>query len=426
MSDIIEIRVPDIGDFYDVPVVEIMVCVGDRVEAEDSLLAIESDKATLDVPTPLAGEIIELLVSEGDPVSKGSVIARLRPSGGAITEVSGQDEPQVPAAANAPMLEASIPPQATTTSAMPGPNLIKPPAHASPSVRKYARELGVDLATVTGTGKKDRITRDDVAGFVKGVMQAPRPTPIGSQSPDWGLPPWPKVDFEKFGPVTRRKLSRITRISGPSLARNSIIIPHVTNFDTADITDLERFRKTINAENKDGAKMSILAFVVKAVVAALKQYPSFNSSLDGDELILKDYYHIGVAADTPDGLVVPVVRDADTKGVVEIAAEMSELASNARTGKLKPADMQGGTFTISSLGGIGGTNFTPIINAPEVAILGMTRAAIQPVWDGEAFQPRLIQPLSLSWDHRVVDGVSAAKFLKTVQSVLTDFRRYSL
>lgn len=300
------------------------------------------------------------------------------------------------------------------------------PAHASPSVRKFARELGVDLTRISGTGRKGRIIREDVTAFVKGALQAPVAAQTGGGIADLGLPAWPQVDFKKFGPVTRQKLSRITRISGPSLARNAMIIPHVTNFDSADITELEQFRKTINAENKDGTKMSILAFVVKAVVAALKEHPRFNSSLDGDELVVKDYYNIGVAADTPDGLVVPVVKNADKKGVLEIAAEMSDLAGQARSGKLKPADMQGGTFTISSLGGIGGTNFAPIINAPEVAILGMTRAAIQPVWDDTAFQPRLMQPLSLAWDHRVVDGVAAAKFLGSVTTTLNDFRRNTL
>ena len=428
MSDLIEIHVPDIGDFSDVPVVEIMVAIGETVEEDQSLIALESDKATLDVPSIVSGEIVEILVSEGDTVSEGSLIAKVRAANGAAAPAVAADAAPAPVAAPEP-----APAAAPAPAAMPAPTPPVAPvsasgtAHASPSVRKFARELGVDLTKVPGTGRKGRITREDLTNFIKGVMQAPAASaPAGGGMADMGLPAWPNVDFEKYGPVTRQKLSRITRISGPSLARNSIVIPHVTNFDTADITDLEAFRKTINAESKDGMKMSILAFVVKAVVAALKEHPKFNSSLDGEELVMKNYYHIGVAADTPDGLVVPVVKDADKKGVLEIAQEMSDLASTARQGKLKPADMQGGTFTISSLGGVGGTNFAPIINAPEVAILGMTRAAIQPVWDGSAFQPRLIQPLSLAWDHRVVDGVAAARFLKTVQSVLGDFRRQSL
>ena len=294
------------------------------------------------------------------------------------------------------------------------------PPHASPAIRKFARELGVDLARVSGTGPRGRITREDVNGFVKAALQAPAAPQTGI---GFGLPDWPRVDYAKFGPIERKPLSRIVRISGPALARNAIAIPHVTNFDEADVTDLEAFRKQVNAE---GPKLSILPFAVKAAVAALKAYPAFNSSLDGGDLVLKHYWHIGVAADTPEGLVVPVIRDADRKSLREIAAEMAELAADARAGRLKPSDMQGASFTISSLGGVGGTGFTPIINAPEVAILGMTRAAIRPVWDGAAFQPRLVQPLSLSWDHRAVDGVAAARFLGVVRDILVDFRRISL
>ena len=424
MNEIVEIRVPEIGDFSDVPVVEILVAPGDMVESEQSLLSVESDKATLDIPASAPGEIIEMMVSVGDTVSEGSLIARLRATSGAAAMPAKEAAPPVEAPADnavpAPVLPVKQPDAVTAAPQTAADGR----SHATPSLRKFARELGVDLSRVAGTGPKGRITREDVTGFVKSAMDAPSHSRGGFI--DQGLPDWPQVDYGKYGPVERRKLSRITRISGPSLARNSMLIPHVTNFDTADITDLEAFRKTVNAENADGAKISILPFVVKAVVAALKAYPQFNSSLEGEELVVKNYYHIGVAADTPEGLVVPVVRDADKKGVQEIAIEMAALAATARQGKLKPADMQGGTFTISSLGGIGGTNFTPIINAPEVAILGMTRAATQPVWDGTDFQLRLVQPLSLSWDHRVVDGVAAAKFLKTVQAVLTDFRRNSL
>ena len=293
--------------------------------------------------------------------------------------------------------------------------------HASPSLRKLARELGLDISQVTGTGPKSRITREDVTAHIKKALQ----TPTLATGFGLDLPAWPDVDPAKFGPVSRTKLSRIARISGPSLARNAITIPHVTNFENADVTDLESFRKSVNSEGQ-GAKLTLLAFVVKAVVAALKAHPKFNASLDGEDLVLKEYFNIGVAADTPDGLVVPVIKAADQKSLSDIAVEMADLAADARDGRIKPADMQGGSFTISSLGGIGGTNFTPIINAPEVAILGMVRSSVQPVWDGSAFQPRLIQPMSLSWDHRVVDGVAAARFLQTVQSILQDFRRISL
>jgi pyruvate dehydrogenase E2 component (dihydrolipoamide acetyltransferase) len=300
------------------------------------------------------------------------------------------------------------------------------PVHASPSVRKFARTLGVTIAEVSGTGPKGRLLREDIEGFVKSKLAAGSNKPSGGMTMA-GLPDWPKVDFAKFGPIARQPLSRIAKISGPSLARNALVIPHVCNFDKADVTDLETFRKKLNAEaNADEAKITMLAFTVKAVVAALKAYPKFNTSLDGDELVMKNYWNIGVAADTPDGLVVPVIKQADQKGLREIAAEMSALAGAGREGKLKATDMQGATFTISSLGGVGGTGFTPIINAPEVAILGMTRAEIQPVWDGSAFQPRLIQPVSLSWDHRVVDGVLAARFLAHISKTLSDFRRISI
>jgi len=431
MSKITEIRVPDIGDFEDVPVIEISVAAGEAVEPEDIVVVLESDKATLEVPTTVAGEIVELKVSPGDVVSKDSVIALIKSDDAQDTPSAETQEEREkpPAEIETELAQKTIAPPATPSpqaaALSPQTSGSQALAHASPSVRKFARELGVEIGLVPGTGQKGRITKDDVTGFVKRAMEA---GPADSRSAGLGLelPAWPTVDYAKYGPISRTPLSRIARISGPSLARNSVIIPHVTNFEKADITELEDFRKLINSEAKDGRKMSILPFIVKAVVAALKEHPKFNSSLDGDELVLKQYYNIGVAADTPDGLVVPVVKSADTKGLHEIAAEMADLAADARSGKIKPADMQGGTFTISSLGGIGGTNFTPIINAPEVAIFGMVRSSLEPVWDGEAFKPRLIQPMSLSWDHRVVDGVAAGRFLVTVKTILADFRRICL
>ncbi|MDP0927966.1 2-oxo acid dehydrogenase subunit E2 [Paracoccus onubensis] len=423
MSKFVKIAVPDLGDFSDVPIVEIPISVGDVIGAGDTIVVVESDKATLDVPTEVAGRITALHVGMGDKVSKGSLLAEIEPEEIAEDVPDARHDRAAPVGAAEP-----APPAARATPPAASPPAVRAPAdglppHASPSIRKFARELGVDLAQVTGSGPKGRITREDVQGFVKVALQ----TPAAASGPGigLGLPDWPRVDFAKFGEVERKPLSRIVRISGPALARNAIIIPHVTNFDEADVTELEAFRKQANAD-KDAARLSILSFVVKAVVAALKAYPAFNSSLDGDEMVLKKYWNIGVAADTPEGLVVPVVKNADRKGLREIAAEMTELAADARAGRLKPADMQGATFTISSLGGVGGTNFTPIINAPEVAILGMTRSAIKAVWDGQGFQPRLIQPLSLSWDHRAVDGVAAAYFLGFVRDVLTDFRRISL
>lgn len=432
MSQTIELRVPDIGDFKNVPVVELSVQVGDVVAADQTVVMIESDKATLDIPAPTAGRVIALKVAEGDRVSTGSVLMLLEAVASAEQKAAPGLPPVPPADAPAPAVAPAPAPTAAPAPAaavgMPGGRASEGlPPHASPAVRKFARELGVDLAAVAGTGPRGRITREDIQSVVKAALRAPAPmsaaagTGIGID-----LLPWPKVDYAKFGPITREPLSRIKKISGPNLARNATIIPHVTNFEDADITDLEAFRKTVNAELKDGVKLSILPFVVKACVAALKAYPAFNSSLDGDALVLKQYYNIGVAADTPEGLVVPVVKAADSKGIQEIAAEMADLAADARAGRLKAADIQGATFTISSLGGIGGTNFTPIVNAPEVAIFGMVRAAVKPLWDGTAFQPRLIQPMSLSWDHRVVDGVAAAKFLVFVKTILADFRRISL
>ena len=431
MSKTIELTVPDIGDFSSVPVVEIHVAPGDTIAIDDSVISLESDKATLDVPSTIAGRIVEVCVGEGDKVSQGSLIAIIEISAenaasegvetrGAEKETAVETATaELPDAAAAP---APKPALATTTTAVADGRL----AHASPGVRKLARELGVEIDAVSGSGPKGRITRDDLHAFVKSRLGGSAPSANAATGEGLDLLPWPKVDYEKFGETERVPLSRIARLSGPNLARNATIIPHVTNFEEADITELEAFRKSLNADSRDGLKLSILPFVVKAAAATLRLHPKFNSSLDGDSLVLKKYFNIGVAADTPEGLVVPVVKAADQKGISEIAAEMVELAAQARAGKLKPQDMQGATFTISSLGGIGGTNFTPIINAPEVAILGMTRARVQPVWNGEDFDPRLIQPLSMSWDHRAVDGVAAARFLVTLKDMLSDFRRITL
>ncbi len=410
MTQTIELMLPDIGDFSDVPVIEIPVSVGDTIAADDTVLVLESDKATLDVPAEAAGRIVEILVGVGDNVSMGIPMLRIE-----VTEVSASEAPEAPKPQPAP--------EALREVAPPKPAAVPAPSgkgHASPSVRKLARELGVDLANVTGSGRKGRITHDDLHGYVRTALTAPR----GASAPAGDLPPWPQIDFAKFGEVERIDISRITRISGPALARNAMVIPHVTNFDEADVSALESFRKDINGEG--GVKLSLLPFMVKAAANTLRTFPKFNSSLDGSQLVLKKYINIGVAADTPEGLVVPVVKGVDAKSVTEIAEEMASLAADAREGRLAAQAMQGASFTISSLGGIGGTNFTPIINAPEVAILGMTRAQIKPVWDGEAFQPRLIQPLSLSWDHRVVDGVAAAQFLVHLKTLLADFRRITL
>lgn len=428
MSKTIEFTVPDIGDFSSVPVVEIHVEPGDTIAIDDSVISLESDKATLDVPSTIAGRIVEVCVGEGDRVSQGSLIAivEISAENAASDEARGTEkETAVETATAEPPVAAAPAPQpasATTTAAVADGRL----AHASPGVRKLARELGVEIGSVSGGGPKGRITRDDLHAFVKSRLGGSAPSTGTATGEGLDLLPWPKVDYEKFGETERVPLSRIARLSGPNLARNATIIPHVTNFEEADITELEAFRKSLNADSRDGLKLSILPFVVKAAAVTLRLHPKFNSSLDGDALVLKKYFNIGVAADTPEGLVVPVVKAADQKGIIEIAAEMVELAAQARAGKLKPQDMQGATFTISSLGGIGGTNFTPIINAPEVAILGMTRARMQPVWNGEDFEPRLIQPLSMSWDHRAVDGVAAARFLVTLKDMLSDFRRITL
>jgi pyruvate dehydrogenase E2 component (dihydrolipoamide acetyltransferase) len=435
-----QITVPDIGDFKSVDVIEILVKPGDAVTVEQSLVTLESDKATMEVPSPAAGKVKEIFLKIGDKVAEGSPILVLEAAGDASTPGAGQAAAPAPTAAPASKAELPAPaatsPAATTprapavaTDAPAEPGGSKP--HASPSVRKFARELGVELARVKGSGPKNRILQTDVQAFVKGVIArgaAPAAAP-GAGVGGITLLPWPQVDFGKYGPVETLQLPRIKKISGPNLHRNWVTIPHVTNHDDADITDLEAFRVQLNKENeKSGIKVTMLAFLIKACVAALKKLPDFNSSLaaDGESIVLKKYWHIGFAADTPNGLVVPVVKDADTKGVFDIARETSDLAKLARDGKLKPGDMQGGTFSISSLGGIGGTYFTPIINAPEVAILGVCRSATRPVWDGKAFAPRLILPLSLSWDHRVIDGASAARFNTYLAQILADFRRVML
>ena len=423
MAEVKEVRVPDIGDFADVPVIEVLVAPGDTVAPEDPLVTLESDKATMDVPAPSAGVVRELRVKLGDKVSEGSVILTLeggarpvepgaRVSEPAAAPAAAPAKTERPAAPAAAPVGAEPPAKAAAPSAVPVDAQAFRAAHASPSVRRFARELGVDLSKVKGTGPKDRILQEDVQNYVKqsltGAGAPPAQAPAASAA--LGLLPWPQIDFAKFGAVESRPLSRIKKISGANLHRNWVMIPHVTNHEDADITELEAFRVKLNKENeKSGIKLTMLAFLIKASVAALAKFPEFNASLDGENLIYKKYFNIGFAADTPNGLVVPVIKNADQKGVLAIAKEMGELSAKAREGKLGPADMQGGCFSISSLGGIGGTYFTPIINAPEVAILGVCRSSTRPVWDGKQFMPRLILPLSLSWDHRVIDGAAAAR-----------------
>ncbi len=446
MSSIKEIKVPDIGDFKEVDVIEILVKPGDAVAKEASLITVESDKATMEIPSPAAGVVKELRVKLGDKVAEGSMILLLEageseaaaPQPSTAAEISAPAPKPASAAADlpAPAAEPAVVPILRPAPVVPEP-AVEVPAfkpHASPSVRKFARELGVDLARVRGTGPKGRITQADVQAFVKGVItQAPAApaaaAPAGGTP--FNLPEWPQVDFAKFGPVELKALSRIKKLSGTNLHRNWISIPHVTQFDQADITELEAFRKESGAASeKQGFKLTLLAFLIKACVTALRQYPEFNASLErgGENLVLKKYFHIGVAVDTPDGLVVPVIRDADRKGVYDLARELAEVSRLAREKKLKPGDMQGGTFSISSLGGIGGTAFTPIINAPEVAILGVSKSVMRPVWvagkgDAGQFVPRLMLPLSLSYDHRVIDGASGARFTSYLASVLSDIRR---
>ncbi len=435
----IEVKVPDIGDFKEVEVIELLVKPGDTIQAEQSLITVESDKASMEIPSSASGVVKELKVKLGDKVAEGSLVLLLEVS----DAVSAPAAAPAAAPVSAPAAVASTPvpatataaTTATTSNAVSVASAVSAPTaasdgqkpHASPSVRKFARELGVDLARVSGSGTKGRILIEDVQGFVKGVMAGgSAASSAAGGGAALGLLPWPSLDFSKFGETSLEPLSRIKKISGPNLHRNWVMIPHVTQFDQADITDLEEFRKSANESlAKSGVKLTMLAFVIKASVAALKKFPAFNASLDagGENLILKHFYNIGFAADTPNGLVVPVIKNADQKGLSQIAKEMGELSAQAREGKLKPADMQGATFTISSLGGIGGTSFTPIINAPEVAILGLSKSEIKPVWDGKAFAPRLMLPMSLSYDHRVIDGALGARFTVYLGDVLADMRK---
>lgn len=425
-----QVLVPDIGDFDDVPVIEVLVAVGDEVSAEDPLVVLESDKATMEVPSPSAGKVAAIEISVGDRVKEGSPILKLEVNG-----AGPADEP-APAPTEEPKAETSA---AVETSPAPEPSSAQPaspqqkgghseaPAYASPGVRRLARELGIDLSTVTGSGRKGRITKEDVqqvkdAPAAAASAAAPAP---GAAAEGLNLAPWPKVNFERYGEIERQPLTRIQKISGPNLARNWVMIPHVTHNDEADITELEAFRKRTNSEQSE-TKVTMVALLAKAVVASLKAFPIVNSSLDGDDLVLKRYYNIGFAADTPNGLVVPVIKNADSKGVLEIAKDLTDLSKKARDGKLAGGDMQGSTFTISSLGGIGGTSFTPIVNAPEVAILGVTRSSMKPVWNGSEFVPRLMVPLSLSYDHRVIDGALAARFVAHLVNQLSDLRRVLL
>jgi pyruvate dehydrogenase E2 component (dihydrolipoamide acetyltransferase) len=431
MADVKEVVVPDIGDFSDIPVIELLVGPGDNVAAEDPLVTLESDKATMDVPAPFAGTVAELKVNVGDTVSEGSLLLTLEVEADG-TAPSSAEPAQARAVETAERAEAGASgdgagqapasPQTAPATEEGG-----APPYASPAVRRLARELGVDLAGVDGSGRKGRITKEDVQAAEEAPAAAPRAAPAVADGAGLGLAPWPRLDFEKFGAVERQPLTRIQKISGPNLLRNWVMIPHVTHHEDADITELEAFRKRTNEElAKQGVKLTMVALLLKASVAALKQFPTFNASLDGDDLVLKRYYHLGFAADTPQGLVVPVIRDVDQKGLVDIARELAELSGRAREGKLKGEEMRGGTFTISSLGGLGGTGFTPIVNAPEVAILGVTRSATKPVWNGSEFRPRLLLPLSLSYDHRVIDGALAARFATYLANVLTDLRRVLL
>ena len=426
----IEVKVPDIGDYKDVPVIEVLVKPGDKVEKEQSIVVLESDKATMDVPSTHAGIVKEVKVKVGDNLSEGSVVILLESGAGSVSAPA-----TAPTAAVAPTAKAVEPPIARAPAppppSNPAPQSDVAHSHASPSVRKFARELGVTIGQVKGSGPKGRITQEDVQAFVKAAMSggagSPAAASAGGSLGGLNLIPWPKVDFTKFGEIDRQPLNRIKKLTAANLGRNWVMIPAVTYHEDADITDLEAFRVLTNKENeKKGVKITMLAFLMKAAVAALKKYPEFNSSLDGDDLILKKYFNIGFAADTPTGLVVPVIKNADKKGIFEIAKETSELAGLAREGKLKPDQMQGASFTISSLGGIGGTYFSPIVNAPEVAILGVSKAAMKPVWDGKQFVPRLICPLSLSADHRVIDGALATRFNVYIAQLLADFRRATL
>ncbi|HET7597467.1 MAG TPA: dihydrolipoyllysine-residue acetyltransferase [Burkholderiales bacterium] len=447
MTSLVEVRVPDIGDFKDVPVIEVLVGPGDRVKPEDSLVTLESDKATMEVPSPASGVVKEVRVKVGDKVSEGSAVVVLEAADGERPSATRETAARAPApdpqpAARSPEAkrEGATPPSDTAPAA-PSPahaaparppvleprvdeaNFVK--AHASPAVRRLAREFGVDLAHVQGSGPKGRIVKEDVQHYVKGELARPRAAAPGGL----GLPPLPQVDFAKFGPVESRPLARIRKLSAANLHRNWVSVPHVTQHEDADITELEGFRKSQAEEaKKSGIKFTMLGFLMKAAVVALKQHPEFNASLaaDGESLVLKHYYHIGIAVDTPNGLVVPVIRDVDKKGLLELARELGEVSARMRAGKIAPGDLQGGCFSISSLGGIGGAHFTPIINAPEVAILGVGKAVMRPVWNGREFTPRLMLPLSLSYDHRVIDGAAGARFIIYLANVLSDIRRLVL
>ena len=459
MAELKEARVPDIGDDKDVPVIEVLVKPGDTVSKDQGLVTLESDKATMEVPAPFDGVVREVKVKVGDELSEGSVVALIEPAAEAADKPSAKAEakpaqkteekpgPKAEAAPEAkpePKSESKSEPEPKSgpaqpsTPAMNAGNPHSPPVtfdaealmpgkvpHASPAVRLFARELGVDLGQVSGSARGGRISKEDVQAYVKSVMAGGGAARTGGGGGGLDLIPWPKVDFAKFGEVERKPLSRIQKLSGANLARNWAMIPHVTQFEDADITEMEAFRKRLGEENKD-TKVTPLVFLIKAAVAGLKKFPAFNASLDGDELVLKQYFNIGIAVDTPDGLVVPVIRDADRKGLLDLARELGEISAKARDKKLSSADMQGGCFSISSLGGIGGTAFTPIINAPEVAILGVSRSAMKPVWNGKEFAPRLMLPLSLSYDHRVIDGAAAARFTSYLSQVLGDLRRLLL
>lgn len=448
MSEVIEVKIPDIGEFKDVPVIEVLVKPGDNVKAEDSLVTLESDKATMEVPAPAAGVVKELKVKVGDKVSEGSLVLMLETAAAGVAAAPAAAA-KAPAATPAPSPAAARTPEPAPT-APAGPRLQTPArgeqeapsappvvqepvdesgfarSHASPSVRRFARELGVDLARVKGSGPKERILKEDVQGYVKAALARPG---AGERGLGLALPPLPQVDFAKFGPITTQPLSRIKKLSGANLQRNWVTIPHVTQHDEADITELEEFRKIqVEEAKKQGIRFTILCFLLKAVVVALKQHPEFNASLsaDGESVVLKQYFHIGVAVDTPNGLVVPVIRDVDKKGLLELARELGEVSERMRAGKIAPSDLQGGCFSISSLGGLGGSHFAPIINAPEVAILGVGRSAMKPIWNGREFAPRLMLPLSVSYDHRVIDGAQGARFIAFLSSVLSDIRRLVL
>ena len=441
MGALTEVRVPDIGDFRDVDVIEVLVQPGGSVEKDGSLITLETDKATMEIPSPLAGTVRELRVKIGDKVSQGTPILVLEESGrsDSVAAAAPTAPPAPPPAREAATpdtpaareigIPGGVPPLSQRLGPVPYEPVTEPTAfkpHASPSVRRFARELGVDLARVKGSGPKERITQQDVQAFVKVALQGAPAAPPGAGAFPINLPPWPQVDFAKFGPVETQPLSRIKKLAGANLHRNWVGIPHVTQLDEADITDLEAFRRSNAADTeRQGFKLTLLAFLIKACVTALRQHPEFNASLDrtGENLVIKRYFHIGVAVDTPDGLVVPVIRDADRKGVFDLARELAQVSKLAREKKLKAGDMQGGTFSISSLGGIGGTAFTPIINAPEVAILGVSKSSMRPVYKEGQFVPRLMLPLSLSYDHRIIDGASAARFTSYLASVLSDIRR---